>query len=90
MQPATRDTPQADDEDFVIAAVDRHELRGRDGWIDITGADDVEIMIKDDGRVLWVNAPGLRVRICGIRGQVLITDNRDKPAGSTPPPRSSS
>jgi hypothetical protein len=39
-------------DDFVIAGVDGEELRGRDGWIDITGADDLEIMIKDDGRVL--------------------------------------
>jgi hypothetical protein len=64
--------------DFVIAGVDGEELRGRDGWIDITGADDLEIMINDDGRVLWINGPKNKVRICGIRGRVAINDMRSR------------
>ena len=64
--------------DFVIAEVDREQLKGRDGAIEITGADDVEIEINRDGRVIWTNAPDCRVRICGIRGKIKITDKRPR------------
>ena len=63
-------------DDFVDAKVDGQLLHGRSGTFDITGIDDVEIVIKADGRVIWINAPDCRVRICGIRGQVFVTDKR--------------
>lgn len=47
------------------------------GMLDITGADDVQVTIRADGKVLWVNSPGVRLRICRIRGQVLVVDNRE-------------
>ncbi len=47
--------------------------------LDITGADDVEISIRDDGKVIWVNtALGCKLRICSIRGRVNISDARKK------------
>jgi hypothetical protein len=58
-------------------------MQGRDGWIDIAGADDIEVMIKDDGRVLWINGPKNKVRIRGIRGQVLINDMRSRARRTT-------
>jgi hypothetical protein len=63
-------------DDFVDAVVDGQVYRGANGSIDITGVDDVEIVIKTDGREIWINAPDLRVRICGIRGEVFVTDMR--------------
>ena len=65
-----------DTDDFVDARVDGELLHGRDGTFDITGIDDVEIVVKADGRTIWINAPDCRVRICGIRGQVFVTDKR--------------
>ena len=51
-------------------------LQGGLESIDVTGADDVEIQIRRDGEVLWVNAPLCRLRICRIRGTITITDER--------------
>ena len=73
---------QRHDKDFVIAEVDRKQIKGRDGMIDITGADDVEIEITSDGRVIFINAPDCRMRICGIRGKIKITDKRPRRPGS--------
>ena len=64
------------DDDTTTAKVDGQLLHGRDGTFDIAGIDDVEIVIKADGRVIWINAPDCRMRICGIRGQVFVTDKR--------------
>jgi hypothetical protein len=58
------------------AKIDGQLLHGRDGTFDITGIDDVEIVIKADGREILINAPDRRMRICGIRGQVFVTDKR--------------
>lgn len=45
--------------------------------LDITGADHVEIAIKSDGKVIWINTQdGCVVRICKIRGKVTIKDSR--------------
>ena len=65
-----------DSDDFVDAKVDGQLLHGRGGTFDITGIDDVEIVVEADGRTIWINAPDYRVRICGIRGQVFVTDKR--------------
>ena len=35
-----------------------------------------EIVIKADGGAICIDAPDCRVRICGIRGQVFVTDKR--------------
>ena len=48
------------DDDTTTAKVDGQLLHGRSGTFDITGIDDVEIVIKADGRALWINAPDLR------------------------------
>jgi hypothetical protein len=46
--------------------------------LDITGPEEVEIMIKEDGKVLWVNVGGLCVlRICKI-GKLTLEDKRKK------------
>ena len=82
-EPLERKVRNEDDPttDFVIADIDGEKFQGRDRWIDITGAEDIEIMIKDDGRMGWVNGPKNRDRICGIRGQVLINDMRSRAGG---------
>ena len=48
--------------------------------LDITGADDVEVQIKSDGMVLWVNlAHGCVLRICRIKGAINVIDYRTGP-----------
>lgn len=45
-------------------------------FIDITGSDNVEVAIRDDGSVLWVNVDGVCVlRVCKIKS-ITIRDNR--------------
>jgi len=40
--------------------------------LDITGAEVVEVGIRNDGRVLWVNVNGIcRLRVCRIKTLVL-------------------
>jgi hypothetical protein len=46
--------------------------------LDITGADDVEIVIKEDGKVVWVNSPLCVLRICQIRGRITVRDGRSR------------
>ena len=47
---------------------------------DITGSEVVEVAIRDDGKVLWVNSEkGCVLRICRIKQFVL--DDRRMPAG---------
>lgn len=57
------------------------------GALDQTGAEDVEIMIRHDGRVVWINEGGIcRLRICQIKGRIFIDDQRPHPApGDTIP-----
>lgn len=44
---------------------------------DVTGARDVEIQIRSDGKVIWINE-GSRclLRVCCIAGQIKIEDMR--------------
>ena len=46
---------------------------------DVTGAEDVEIVIRSDGRVIWVNLDGLLLlRICRIKNVRLIDERREE------------
>jgi len=45
--------------------------------VDITGAELLEIVIRRDGKVIWLNdAKGCLVRICRIKGHITIRDDR--------------
>lgn len=45
--------------------------------LDITGANDIDITIRADGKVLWVNTKfGCKLRICQIAGKISILDER--------------
>lgn len=45
--------------------------------LDITGTDIVEISIREDGKVVWVNTEdGCQLRICRIKGKIEIDDRR--------------
>lgn len=45
--------------------------------LDITGAETVEISIRSDGKVLWVNVDGtLALRVCRITSPIIIEDER--------------
>lgn len=44
---------------------------------DITGAQDIQIQVSSNGKVIWVNGnDGCILRICQIRGKVEIDDLR--------------
>jgi hypothetical protein len=46
--------------------------------LDITGATTVQVVIREDGNVLWVNTEqGCVLRICRITGEVLLDDRRE-------------
>jgi hypothetical protein len=46
--------------------------------LDIAGADTVEIEIRVDGTVMWVNTEhGCKLRICRIDGPITIIDHRN-------------
>jgi hypothetical protein len=50
----------------------------KDSALDITGADGVQVQIKDDGKVLWVNTEnGCVLRICQIK-YIEVNDEREK------------
>lgn len=49
--------------------------------IDITGAEAVEVLIRADGRVVWVNTHIMRLRICQISGTVTVDDQRPSASG---------
>ena len=50
---------------------------------DITGAKVVEVEIRNDGKVVWLNVDGItRTRVCRV-DQLVITDNRPQ-VGSNP------
>lgn len=49
-----------------------------DDVLDISGAGIVELQVREDGRVIWVNVDGVcRLRICRIREEVIIKDERN-------------
>ncbi len=48
------------------------------GMLDITAPDYVEIVIKEDGKVVWINTGGCVFRACRI-GQLVIEDRRTTP-----------
>ena len=62
--------------DFSIVGLDARKWQGALGWLDITGIDDVQIDIRHDGKVIWINGPTCRLRICSIRGKIIVKDNR--------------
>lgn len=45
--------------------------------IDIENAPEVELLIRDDGKTLWLNTRyGCLVRLCQIKGEITINDKR--------------
>lgn len=51
--------------------------------LDITGAAIVEIRIRQDGKVIWINTEdGCQLRICQITGPVEVQDERANPTGT--------
>ena len=47
--------------------------------VDITMTDtlELEVSIRDDGKVLWINTQhGCLVRICSIKGKINVIDSR--------------
>lgn len=49
------------------------------GPVDIEDADEVEILIREDGKTLWLNTRlGCVVRFCRIKGEIKIDDKRKK------------
>ena len=55
------------------------------GFLDITGAETVEILIDHSGTKLWVNAPGCCLRICEITGPIVVKDDRPAITGEATP-----
>lgn len=50
-----------------------------DQCLDITGATIVEVKVRDDGKVLWVNIDGVcRLRVCRIETLALNIPASDK------------
>ena len=48
-----------------------------EGLLDVTGAETVEVQVRHDGEVLWVNVDGrCRLRVCQIKGDVMVNDER--------------
>jgi hypothetical protein len=60
----------------AIAEIDGVRHQGAKGTLDITGADDITIEIRNDGKVLWINMPSCVFRVCCIRGGIEIVDRR--------------
>jgi hypothetical protein len=45
--------------------------------VDLEDAEEVEILIREDGKTLWINGSGrCLVRLCRIKGMVTVTDKR--------------
>jgi hypothetical protein len=63
---------------FAFVGDNGKVFSGESGQLDITGADDVEIKIREDGKVVWVDIDRCVLRICQIRGKVFIVDDRPK------------
>ena len=48
---------------------------------DITGAESVQVQISSSGKVVWVNVDGIcALRVCSIRGTIVIDDDRPRKA----------
>jgi Ethanolamine utilization protein EutJ (predicted chaperonin) len=61
------------DERITVVSLDEYSTVAAD----ITGAEEVGIAIRQDGKVIWVNTEkGLALRICQIKGSVTIDDAR--------------
>jgi hypothetical protein len=64
-------------DDRLVAYIDKQELEGRRGTLDVTGADFVEVQISHDRDRLWVNArESCLMRIYGMRGMFGFVDLR--------------
>lgn len=47
--------------------------------LDVTLAQHMEIMIRNDGKVIWINEGGrCLLRVCGIEGEIILNDQRKK------------
>lgn len=45
--------------------------------VDVTGPEQVEVLIRNDGKVIWINVDGVcRLRCCRIVNPITITDER--------------
>lgn len=64
------------DDDKEVVFMDGGAVFAKGCSLDLTGADDVEILISQDGTKIWVNTPVARLRICKIRGTVVVNDMR--------------
>jgi len=46
--------------------------------LDITGANTVELQVRGDGKVVWVNVDGVcALRICRMIDEVIVNDERE-------------
>lgn len=71
--------PDASVPDYCAVSLNgSNASRATRGFFDVTGAPSIQIRIRADGRVLWVHAGKSEVRICGIRGDVVIVDQREE------------
>jgi hypothetical protein len=64
--------------EIVNTVCSRNSYIKSEGSLDITGAEGVQVQIKDDGKVLWVNTEnGCVLRICQIK-HIEVNDGRVK------------
>ena len=72
MSTSSYETKNGEDRAFVL--VD-------DQMVDITAPEQVQIQIRNDGKVVWVNVDGIcRLRCCQV-GEMEILDERDMQSG---------
>jgi hypothetical protein len=65
--------------DYCAISLNGESLRrATKGFFDVTGAPGVEIRIRHDGEVVWVHTGKANVRICGIRSDVVVIDDREQ------------
>ncbi len=68
---------RSEDEYYVNEVQYVRKLDQGNSWLDFM-VSDIEIEIKDDGTVLWINTPnGCVFRACKIQN-ITLTDNRGK------------
>jgi hypothetical protein len=54
-------------------------FKSKEGPIDIEDAEEVEILVREDGRTLWINTSlGCLARLCRIKGKITVRDERKK------------
>lgn len=64
--------------DRMWAYIDGQELQGKAGTLDVTGADNIEILLSADRQKLWINnSTHCLLRVYGMRGIVMFDDMRD-------------